>query len=167
MLAALSVPAHGEPENALFKQQSMWILDTCHELWHFFKRWTTGSSTHALHGEVTASYLQLIVTFTTPRPGGRENSVHLRKAISLSMDSVAHLVENLAASPMLESNQTQLALLLTRLCHFAQPDALNARGTHRQRGLPKTIDTEILRESVRVVCGKLEVLSGLQEDLQV
>jgi hypothetical protein len=164
---ALSVPAHGETENALFKQQSTWILDTCHELWHFFQRWTTGSSTHALHDEVIASYLQLIVTFTIPRPGGREHSVHLRKAISLSIDSVTHLVESLAASPMSESCQTQLALLLTRLCHFAQPDALNTPRPHQQRGIPKTFDTEMLRESIRVNCGKLEVLSGLQEDLQV
>lgn len=87
--------------------------------------------------------------------------------MSLLMDSVAHAIDSLATSPMSESNQIQLALLTTRLCHLAKPDTLATNRLHPQRRASRLLDTKLLRESVKAVCEKSDVLSGLQEDLQV
>lgn len=167
ILVALSGPARSEPQNALFKQQSTWILDTFDDLWRCFQRWTISSSIHPLQEETTALYMQLIESYAIAQTEQRNQYAHLRKAVSLSINSVACLVESLIASSMSESNQIQLALLLTRLCHLAQPDVSDTRGLNWQRGSNKVVDTEALRDTIKSVCEKTEVMSGLHEDLQV
>lgn len=158
---------HRNSENALFKQQSSWILDACDEMWQFFQRWTTGSSTHPLCDGSIALYMQLLETFAIPAPESINPSPHLRKAMLMAFSNVAHLIETLATASMSDDIQTQLALLVTRLCHFAQLTATHDNESEVRHGYWKDPDTGLLRQSATRICEQAEILSGLQKDLQV
>ena len=167
LLVALSASARWRSQSALFKQQSSWVSDICDELWHYFRRWTTGSNKRPLHDETIALYMQLVETFAVPELEPRDHSSTLRKAASMAISSVAHLIENLATSPMSDSNQTQLALMVTRLRYLAQPDVSQRSALDPRHETSKAFCTEMLKQSATIICKNTEVLSGLQKDLQV
>lgn len=167
VIMALGSPVRRDTETSPFKQQSSWILDSCDELWHFFQRWTTGTNTHPLHDGTIALYMQLLETFAIPEPELKDRSPYLRKATSMAFSNVARLVESLATSPASENNQTQLALLITRLCQYTQLEATHISGPDVRHGLNRDPDANMLRLSAGRICEQTKVLTGLQKDLQV
>lgn len=167
ILVALCTSTRQRPCNTLFEQQSLWILDTCDELWHYFQRWTTGPNKGPLHDETVAIYMQLVGAFASLDHEQTDFGPGSKKAALMAISSIARLVETLFTSPLSESNQTQLALLLTRLCHLAQPEAPRRSVLDRRRQPPEVFETESLSQNAKRICENSEVLSALQKDLQV
>ncbi|KAF2633644.1 hypothetical protein BU25DRAFT_381226 [Macroventuria anomochaeta] len=167
LLVALCAPTRQKPWKVLFQQQYPWILDTCEELWHYFRRWNTGSDKRPLHDETIALYMQLVDTLAIPGSEPKDRFSDSGKAASISISSIARLIESLAISSMSDSNQTQLALMVTRLCHVAQIETPQESVLDRRRRPAKVFDTEPLKHSARRICENTEVLSGLQKDLQL
>ena len=153
--------------SALFEQQYPWILDTCEEFWHYFRRWTTSSDRGPLHDETIMLYMQLMDTLTIPSSEPRNLFSNLSKAASASVSSVARLIETLATSSMSDGNQIQLALMVTRLCHVAQIETRQGSVFDRRRRPSHVSDTESLKQSARRICENTEVFFALQKDLQV
>ena len=167
LLVALCALARQKSRNALFEQQSLWILDTCDELWHYFRRWTTGSHKRPLHDETITLYMQVVEMLAIPGSQPRYCSSGPGKAVLMSISCVARLIDSLATSPMSDTNQTQLALMVTRLCHLAQSQAPQKGVLDRRRQPSEVFDAEMLKQSARRICENTEVLPGLQKDLQV
>lgn len=165
--AALCASARRGSRNFLSEQQSTWILDICDELWNYLQRWTTSSDEWPLHDETIAIYMQLMEVLAVPDPEANEYCPSLLKATLTAVSSLASLVRALDTSPMSDSNQTQLALLLTRFCHLAQPEERQSNVLDRRRNPLQVLDTDALRQSAQMVCENTELLSGLEKDLQV
>jgi serine/threonine-protein kinase ATR len=150
-----------------FEQQYPWILEICEELWHYFRRWTTGSDKRPLSDETTTLYMELVDTLAIPASDSRYRFSSSDKAASASIISVSHLIESLATSPMTDINQIRLALVVTRLCHVAQAETQHRSVLDGQRRPPHLLDTEPLKQSAKRICEATEVFLGLQKDLQV
>ncbi|KAH6616589.1 hypothetical protein C7974DRAFT_427548 [Boeremia exigua] len=151
----------------LFEQQYSWILDTCDELWHYFRRWTIELTMRPLHDETVALYVELLGSFVVPDLEHKGYPLSLRKTALTTISSIASLVETLNTLPMSDKNQIQLALVVTRLWHFTQVKAPKRSVLDRQRQPSRVFDTDIMKQSVRKTCGNTQVLSGLQKDLQL
>ncbi|UPX14348.1 Non-specific serine/threonine protein kinase [Ascochyta rabiei] len=152
---------------ALFEQIYPWILDTCEELWHYFRRWTADSEKRPLHNEIVTLYMQLVDTLAIPSSEPRNRFASSIKAASASVGSVLRLVENLATSSLSDGNQIQLARMLTRLCHVAYVETEQGRVLDRRRHPSHVHDTELLKQAAGRICENTEVFSGLQKDLQL
>lgn len=145
----------------------MWALDTCDELWHYFRRWTTRSNKLPLYDETIALYMQLVEAMAVPETAQRDRALGLRKATLMAISSVACLIESLATSPMLESNQLQLALMVTRLYYFTHTEVPQRSVLDRWRQPGEMFDTDALKQSAKKISENVDLLSGLQKDLQV
>lgn len=151
----------------MFEQQYPWILDICEELWHYARRWCTASDKRPMHDEIIALYMQLTDSLAISGPETGDCFSISVKASSMSVNSIANLVESLATSPMSDSNQGQLALMMTRLCRAAQTERPGGSVLGRRRQPSPVFDTESLKQSATRICENIEVLSGLHKDLQV
>jgi serine/threonine-protein kinase ATR len=167
LLMALCVPTRQKPQHVRFEQHYPWILDICEELWHYFRRWTTGSDTHPLHDEIVALYMRLVKTLVSTSSAPRCLSSNSSKAALACSSSVAGLIKSLATLSMSESNQVQLAILATHFCHVARNEAPQRSVLDRRRRSACVFDTDLLKQSARRICENTEVFSGLQKDLQV
>lgn len=167
LLVALCDLTSRKARKSMFEQQYPWILDICEELWHYVRRWCTASDKRPTHDEIIALYMQLIDNLVIPGPETRDCFSSSVKASSISVNSIANLVESLATSPMSDSNQGQLALMMTRLCRAAQTGRPGGSVLGRRRQPSPVFDTESLKQSATRICENTEVLSGLHKDLQV
>jgi serine/threonine-protein kinase ATR len=167
LLAALCDPASQKSRKCMFEQQYPWIIDTCEELWCYFRRWSTASDKRPLHDETTALYMQVINNLTIPGSGLVDGPSASVKAATTSINSIAGLIESLATSSMSDSNQGQLALMATRLCRTARTERCQRKVLHRRCQPSQAFDTEALKQSATRICENVEVLSGLHKDLQV
>lgn len=120
-----------------------------------------------MHDEILKIYMQLLEAFVGADHKQSDTCPALRKDALMAISSVARLVEALIITSMSESNQAQLALLLTRLCHLAQPEVPQISILDRRRQPSEVSGVEMLRHSARRVCEKKDILFGLQKDLQV
>ncbi|KAF9697303.1 hypothetical protein EKO04_004887 [Ascochyta lentis] len=152
---------------ALFEQIYPWILDTCEELWHYFKRWTTDSDKRPLYNEIVASYMQLVDTLAIPSSEPRSRFSSSIKAVSTSISSVSRLIENLATSSLSDDNQIQLARMLTRLCHVTYVETAQGSVLDRRRHSSHALDIGLLKQTAGRICENTEVFSDLQKDLQL
>lgn len=153
--------------SALFEQQYPWILDTCGDFWHYFRRWTTSSDKCLVHDETMMLYMQLIDILTIPSSEPRNHFSGSSKAAAASASSLTRLIETLGTSLMSDENQIQLALMVTRLCHVAQIETKQSSIFDRRRQPSQVLETESVAQSARSICENTEVFSGLQKDLQV
>lgn len=166
LLLALCTSTRQQSRSILFEQQYPWISDTGEELWHYFRRWSTADK-RPLHDETVALYMQLVDTLAISGSEPEARFSSSGKAAAFATRSVAHLIESLATSPMSDSNQIQLALLLTRLCNNSQIGTQSNNLFDRRRQPFEMFGTELLKQSARGTCENAEVFSSLQKDLQV
>lgn len=171
LLMALCAPTRQKSQkhvgSAPFEQQYPWILDTCEELWHYFRRWTASFDKRALFDETTTLYMQLLDALAIPGLEKRDCFSSSGKAGSVSVSSVSRLIQSLTTSPMSDTNQLRLALMVTRLYHVAKVETKHRGVFDRRRRSPHTFDTNSLEYSAKTICGNTEVFSSLQKDLQV
>lgn len=167
LLAGLCDPINQKSRTRMFEQQCPWVLDTCEELWSYFCRWSTASEKRPLHDETIALYMRILNSLTTSGSGSVDRFSPSTKAITTSVNSVARLIEGLAASPMLHSNQDQLALMVTRMYHTARTEPCHKTVLDQRRQPCETLDTEALEQNATRISKNTEVFSGLQKDLQV
>lgn len=153
--------------SAPFEQQYPWILDILNELWHYFRRWTTGYDKCPLHDDTIALYIQLVDTLAVPSPQLTSRFSNSDKAVLASSSSVSSLIESLATSSMTDENQIRLALTVTRLFHVAQVETVRRGVLDRRHRSSRSCNTGLLKQSATGICENTDIFSALQKDLQV
>lgn len=167
LLADLCEPTNQNSRTRMIEQQCPWVSDTCEELWSYFCRWSITSEKAPLHDETIALYMRIFDSLTVSTPGSVDRFPPSVKVVTTSVNSIARLIEGLAASPMSESNQGQLALMVTRLYRTAHTGLCHKTVLDRRRPPCEIPDMEALEQSATRICKDSEAFSTLNKDLQV
>lgn len=167
LLVALCDSINQKSFSRMMEQQCPWVSDTCEELWSYFCRWSTASEKRPLHDESVALYMRIFDSLAISCSESVGRSSPSAKAITMSVNSIARLIEGLASSPMSESNQDQLALMVTRLYRTARTESYHKTVLDRRRQPCETFDMEALEQSATRISKNTEVFSSIRKDLQV
>ncbi|KAF1947946.1 hypothetical protein EJ02DRAFT_429695 [Clathrospora elynae] len=158
----------GKPTGPVVLEHHLpWVLDTIHELWQHFGRWTTSSDKRPLHDEIIALYLQLLglVLFPSATPEDRFSD-SLKAAQGLT-NSLTELLDHLSTPLASESNQIRLASIFTRLCSVLKLPSTNASVPRSRQDATRSVVLTDLEAVVARFCQNVEQFSRLHRDLQL
>ncbi|KAF2678362.1 hypothetical protein K458DRAFT_348412 [Lentithecium fluviatile CBS 122367] len=144
-----------------------WALDACTTLWRSFKTWSLAADTSPINDEIQAMYMEQLETVAFPNADVQDDFSNSHKAALSITSGLLDLLPSGSASPLSESHQIRLAMLLARLRsvleELPQPD----RSEDRRRWRLRDLIMDSMEPSVASYCWDIAAFTSLHRDLQL
>ncbi|KAF1999599.1 hypothetical protein P154DRAFT_467308, partial [Amniculicola lignicola CBS 123094] len=151
------------------ENHQVWVLEHCTTLWRKFQHSSLNCDNGRNQDAVQSTYMQLLCELG----GLGEAPVQApalfqtaKSAVSIS-SSLAELLHLCSESPFSQSNQIQLATIITRVCGSLQAAEDQDTKTGRRSRSLESIVTGTLKPVTTCICTDVLVLSTLERDLQL